>query len=81
LVVPFNIDPQGRIVLPCYVLNEYSGTDKAWEVNIVKLWNTYPWEKYENCNACALACYLEPSLFSWSNGALLISSIYFISMI
>ncbi|ACP37006.1 PTO1314 family radical SAM protein [Saccharolobus islandicus] len=63
-----NIDPQGRIVLPCYVLNEYSGTDKAWEVNIVKLWNTYPWEKYENCNACALACYLEPSLFSWSNG-------------
>lgn len=62
-----NIDPQGRIVLPCYVLNEYNGYKRVWEVNIVKLWNAYPWEEYEKCNKCALACYLEPSLFSWSN--------------
>lgn len=62
-----NIDPQGRVVLPCYVLNEYNGTDKVWKIDIPKLWNEYPWDKYENCNKCALACYLEPSLFSWSN--------------
>lgn len=62
-----NVDPQGRIVQPCYVLNEYSGKYKVWEIDIVKLWNTYPWSEYENCNKCALACYLEPSLFSWSN--------------
>ncbi|AHC50796.1 cofactor biosynthesis protein [Sulfolobus acidocaldarius SUSAZ] len=62
-----NIDPQGRIVLPCYVLNEYSGEKLVWETNIVKLWNSYPWEQYEKCNKCALACYLEPSLFSWTN--------------
>src|SRR5579875_951357 len=29
--------------------------------------NTYPWERFEACNKCALACYLEPSLFSWRN--------------
>ncbi|WP_338603723.1 PTO1314 family radical SAM protein [Sulfolobus tengchongensis] len=62
-----NVDPQGKIVLPCYVLNEYSGNYKVWEVDIVKLWNSYPWSEYESCNKCALACYLEPSLFKWSN--------------
>ncbi|TRM77291.1 PTO1314 family radical SAM protein [Sulfolobus sp. A20-N-F6] len=64
-----NIDPQGKVVLPCYVLNEYKGFEKVWEVDLVKLWNNYPWEKYENCNRCALACHLEPSLFSWKNSS------------
>ena len=62
-----NIDPEGKIVQPCYVLNEYSGTKKVWEVDIRKLWNSYDWAPYEACNKCALACYLEPSLFSWQN--------------
>jgi radical SAM family uncharacterized protein len=62
-----NVDPQGRVVLPCYVLNEYSGEKRVWETDLVKLWNTYPWEQFEACNKCALACYLEPSLFSWRN--------------
>ncbi|MBB5254650.1 PTO1314 family radical SAM protein [Sulfurisphaera ohwakuensis] len=62
-----NIDPQGRIVLPCYVLNEYQGGEKAWEVDIIKLWNEYDWDKYSTCNKCALACYLEPSLFTWKD--------------
>jgi radical SAM family uncharacterized protein len=66
-----NIDPQGRIVLPCYTLQEYN-RDKsdyahyAWDTDIVKLWNSYDWEQYETCNKCALSCYLEPSLFSWT---------------
>ena len=62
-----NIDPQGRIVMPCYVLNEYSGSYKAWQIDIVELWNKYDWSRLENCNKCALACYLEPSLFNWFN--------------
>jgi radical SAM family uncharacterized protein len=62
-----NIDPQGRIVLPCYVLNEYSGQKRVWETNLVELWGHYPWHTFEQCNKCALACYLEPSLFSWTN--------------
>jgi len=62
-----NVDPQGRIVLPCYTLREYGGETYVWDVNIRELWNTYPWESYEECNKCALACYLEPSLFRWTN--------------
>ncbi len=62
-----NIDPQGRIVLPCYVLNEYNGSLYVWDTDIEYLWNKYDWDKYAKCNKCALSCYLEPSLFSWTN--------------
>ena len=62
-----NIDPQGRLVLPCYVLNEYTGSGKVWETDLRKAWNSVNWELYETCNKCALSCYLEPSLFSWAN--------------
>lgn len=62
-----NIDPQGRVVLPCYVLNEYTGSNKVWEMDLRKTWNSVDWELYETCNKCALSCYLEPSLFSWGN--------------
>jgi radical SAM family uncharacterized protein len=61
-----NIDPTGKIVMPCYVLNEYSGSYTVWDTDILKLWGEYPWGGYTSCNKCALACYLEPSLFSWS---------------
>lgn len=60
-----NIDPLGRIVQPCYIINEYSGKSKVWEIDIKALWNSYEWERFETCNKCALSCYLEPSLFSW----------------
>jgi radical SAM family uncharacterized protein len=65
--VTINVDPQGRIVMPCYVLREYSGTKPVWEVDIPELWNSFDWSEWERCNKCALSCYLEPSLFSWSN--------------
>lgn len=62
-----NIDPQGRLVLPCYVLNEYTGSKNVWEIDLRKAWNSVDWAAYESCNKCALSCYLEPSLFSWGN--------------
>ncbi|AWR93389.1 PTO1314 family radical SAM protein [Acidianus brierleyi] len=62
-----NIDPQGRVVLPCYVLNEYNGSVYVWDTDIEDLWEKYEWDKYYSCNKCGLSCYLEPSLFSWSN--------------
>jgi radical SAM family uncharacterized protein len=70
-----NIDPKGRIVLPCYTLQEYNRDDSdyaqyVWNTDIVKLWNSYNWEQYESCNKCALSCYLEPSLFSWTKPAM-----------
>jgi hypothetical protein len=65
-----NIDPAGRIVLPCYVLNEYEGERTVWETDIPALWASYDWETYRTCNRCALSCYLEPSLFRWTSPAL-----------
>ena len=64
-----NVDPSGRIVLPCYVLQEYQGSTPVWEVDVRKLWNEFDWSSYESCNRCALACYLEPSLFRWTDFA------------
>lgn len=66
-----NIDPSGRIVMPCYVLQEYSGQVPAWDVDILEMWNSFEWEPYEACNKCALACYLEPSLFSFTSPEML----------
>ncbi len=65
-----NIDPTGRIVMPCYVLQEYNGKLPVWDVDVRALWNSFDWDRYAACNRCALACYLEPSLFSWSNPAM-----------
>jgi radical SAM family uncharacterized protein len=62
-----NIDPQGRIVMPCYVIREYSGTQPVWDIDVAELWNSFDWSEWERCNKCALSCYLEPSLFSWGN--------------
>jgi radical SAM family uncharacterized protein len=62
-----NIDPSGRIVLPCYVLQEYHGSMPVWDVDVRTLWNSFDWVPYESCNKCALACYLEPSLFRWTD--------------
>ncbi len=66
-----NVDPLGNLVMPCYVLNEYNGSGKVWDLDIVKIWNSYNWEEYESCNKCALSCYLEPSLFSWKNPSMI----------
>lgn len=65
-----NLDPAGRIVLPCYVLNEYGGARTVWDSDIRALWASIDWEAYRSCNRCALACYLEPSLFRWTDPAL-----------
>lgn len=62
-----NVDPTGRIVLPCYVLKEYGGDHKATEVDIPGLWASIDWEKFAHCNQCGLSCYLEPSLFNWTD--------------
>jgi radical SAM family uncharacterized protein len=65
-----NVDPSGRIVMPCYVLQEYNGRTPIWDVDVRALWNSFDWDRYGSCNKCALACYLEPSLFSWANPAM-----------
>ncbi len=65
-----NVDPRGRLVMPCYVLQEYSGDTPVWDVDIAALWNSFDWTSFESCNKCALSCYLEPSLFDWTNASM-----------
>lgn len=62
-----NVDPSGRIVMPCYVLQEYNGKVPIWAVDVRALWNSFDWDRCGSCNKCALACYLEPSVFAWAN--------------
>ena len=71
-----NLDPEGKIVLPCYVLNEYGGERTVWDTDIPELWASIDWEKYRTCNRCALSCYLEPSLFRWTDPVLVKQRIF-----
>ncbi len=70
-----NIDPSGRVVTPCYIINEYKGDNYIWDIDIKKLWNSYNWDPYKSCNKCALSCYLEPSLFKWRDPSMVKSRI------
>ncbi|MEM0133715.1 MAG: DUF3463 domain-containing protein [Thermoplasmatales archaeon] len=38
-----NIDPLGRIVLPCYVLNEYKCSQKVLGIDLQKVCSSVSW--------------------------------------
>lgn len=61
-----NVGTDGRLVLPCYVRNQYSTSDSVFESNIKAAISNFHWKETENCNICNLHCYVEPSLvLSW----------------
>jgi radical SAM family uncharacterized protein len=61
-----NIDPNGNVVLPCYVHNDYASSISSFEVGIKSAVSEFDWEKTKNCSKCNLHCYVEPSLaLSW----------------
>ncbi len=61
-----NIDPYGKIVLPCYVYNDYASNISVFETGIKSAASEFDWEKIKNCQKCSLHCYVEPSLaLSW----------------
>ena len=61
-----NIDPNGNVVLPCYVHNDYASSVSIFEVGIKSAVSEFDWEKIKNCRKCSLHCYVEPSLaLSW----------------
>ena len=62
-----NVDPEGRVIQPCYCLSNYESTTKVSDVDIGSLWRNYDWSKYKGCNQCALHCYVEPSLIQSFN--------------
>jgi MoaA/NifB/PqqE/SkfB family radical SAM enzyme len=57
-----NIDPNGKVVLPCYVHNDYESSISIFEDSINAAVSNFDWTKIENCNRCSLHCYVEPSL-------------------
>ena len=61
-----NIDPYGKVVLPCYVHNDYASSVSVFETGIKSAVSEFDWEKIKNCQKCSLHCYVEPSLtLSW----------------
>jgi MoaA/NifB/PqqE/SkfB family radical SAM enzyme len=57
-----NIDPNGNVVLPCYVHNDYASSVSISEVGIKSAVSGFDWKKIKNCRKCNLHCYVEPSL-------------------
>ena len=57
-----NIDPNGKVVLPCYVHNDYASSVSIFETSIKNAVSGFDWKKIKNCRKCSLHCYVEPSL-------------------
>ena len=57
-----NVGPEGNLVLPCYVRNEYSSSVSVLETSIKTAISTFDWRVIQNCQKCSLHCYVEPSM-------------------
>ncbi|MGA3112747.1 MAG: PTO1314 family radical SAM protein [Candidatus Bathyarchaeia archaeon] len=61
-----NIGPDGRLVLPCYVHNQYETGASVFENSVKAVTSSFDWEEVHDCVKCNLHCYVEPSLvLSW----------------
>ena len=57
-----NIGPDGKLVLPCYVRNEYATGASVLETSIKQAISGTNWKEIKDCQKCNLHCYVEPSL-------------------
>ncbi len=57
-----NVSPEGKLVLPCYVRNEYAANFSVFENSIKTSIAGFNWKEIQNCQNCTLHCYVEPSL-------------------
>ena len=65
-----NVSPEGYLVLPCYVRNEYATTISVFETSIKTAISGFDWKETQKCRICNLHCYVEPSLvLSYDFGA------------
>ncbi len=60
--VSVNVGPEGKLVLPCYVRNEYTTSVSVFETSIKKAISGFNWRETQNCQSCSLHCYVEPSM-------------------
>jgi radical SAM family uncharacterized protein len=76
-----NVNPEGRLVLPCYVRNEYAGSVSVFETSIKTAISGFDWKETQKCQECSLHCYVEPSLVlsgdfrTYLNWAVLVSGL------
>jgi len=57
-----NVSPEGHLVLPCYVRNEYASSVSVFETSIKTAISGFDWKEIQNCQNCSLHCYVEPSM-------------------
>jgi radical SAM family uncharacterized protein len=57
-----NVSPEGYLVLPCYVRNEYAASMSIFKTNIKTAVSGFDWKETRKCQICNLHCYVEPSL-------------------
>ena len=57
-----NVGPEGTLILPCYVRNEYATSTSVCETSIKTAISDFNWKETKNCQNCNLHCYVEPSL-------------------
>jgi len=57
-----NVDPEGDLVLPCYVRNDYAASVSVLETGVKAAISGFDWKETQNCQRCNLHCYVEPSL-------------------
>jgi len=57
-----NVSPEGHLVLPCYVRNEYASSVSVFETSIKTAIYGFDWTEIQNCQNCSLHCYVEPSM-------------------
>ncbi len=62
-----NVDPEGKVIQPCYCLSNYRSSTNISDGGISSLWRRYDWSNYRECNRCTLHCYVEPSLIQSFN--------------
>jgi len=60
--VAVNVDPEGKLVLPCYPRNDYASGFSVLETDIKTAISMFNWKETQNCENCSLHCYVEPSL-------------------
>jgi MoaA/NifB/PqqE/SkfB family radical SAM enzyme len=57
-----NVGPDGNLVLPCYVRNDYATGFSIFDSSIKTSISRFNWKEIQNCKNCSLHCYVEPSL-------------------
>jgi MoaA/NifB/PqqE/SkfB family radical SAM enzyme len=60
--VSVNVGPEGTLVLPCYVRNDYATSASVLETSIKTAISEFDWKEIQNCQNCSLHCYVEPSM-------------------